>query len=48
MLTLVAFLADSPHLRELAWATTAVALYAIWDYYRAATIAQHSVGGRSA
>ncbi|MFL5516108.1 MAG: CDP-alcohol phosphatidyltransferase family protein [Gemmatimonadales bacterium] len=47
VLTLVAFLADSPHLRELAWATTAVALYAIWDYYRAAGTAGQSVGSRS-
>lgn len=31
-LTLLAFLLESPHLRSLAWATTAVALYAIWDY----------------
>ena len=47
VLTLVAFLADSPHLRELAWATTAVALYAIWDYYRAAATTGQSVGSRS-
>ena len=47
VLTLVAFLADSPHLRELAWATTAVALYAIWDYYRAAPAAGQSVGSGS-
>lgn len=40
VLTIVAFLADSPHLRPLAWATTAVALYAIWDYYRAAPVAE--------
>jgi len=36
VLTLVAFLSGSRHLRPLAWATTAVALYAIWDYYQAA------------
>jgi CDP-diacylglycerol--glycerol-3-phosphate 3-phosphatidyltransferase/cardiolipin synthase len=35
-LTLVAFLTDSPLLRPLAWATAAIALYAIWDYQAAA------------
>jgi len=34
--TLFAFVLDSPFLRPLAWATAAVALYAIWDYTRAA------------
>lgn len=34
--TLFAFVLDSPLLRPLAWATAAVALYAIWDYTRAA------------
>ena len=34
--TLFAFVLDSPFLRPLAWATAAVALYAIWDYVRAA------------
>lgn len=34
LLTLLAFLFGSPFLRELAWATTAVALYALWDYNR--------------
>jgi phosphatidylglycerophosphate synthase len=32
--TLLAFLLESPHLRSLAWATGAVALYALWDYTR--------------
>ncbi len=32
LLTLVAFVLDSPYLRPLAWATAAVALYAIYDY----------------
>lgn len=32
LLTLVAFLLDAPVIHHLAWATTAVALYAIWDY----------------
>ncbi len=34
--TLFAFVLGSPFLRPLAWATAAVALYAIWDYVRAA------------
>jgi CDP-diacylglycerol--glycerol-3-phosphate 3-phosphatidyltransferase/cardiolipin synthase len=34
-LALVAFLLGSELLRPLAWATAAIALYAIWDYYRA-------------
>lgn len=33
-LTLLAFLLDSALLRPLAWATGAVALYALWDYNR--------------
>ena len=36
LLTLVAFLADSSILRPMTWATGAVAIYAIWDYVRAA------------
>jgi phosphatidylglycerophosphate synthase len=36
LLTLLAFLTDSPYLRPLAWATAAIALYAIWDYHRVA------------
>ena len=32
MLTLVVFVLDLPHLQSLAWATGAVALYAIYDY----------------
>lgn len=35
-LTLLAFLAESALLRPLAWATGAVAIYAIWDYTRVA------------
>jgi phosphatidylglycerophosphate synthase len=45
VLTLVAFLADSQYLRPLAWATAAIALYAIWDYYRVAPTAERRVGG---
>ncbi|TFH66477.1 MAG: CDP-alcohol phosphatidyltransferase family protein [Gemmatimonadales bacterium] len=40
LLTLVAFLANSSLLRPMTWATGAVALYAIWDYHRAAPDAQ--------
>jgi phosphatidylglycerophosphate synthase len=36
MLTLVAFIAGSPLVRPLAWATAAIAVYATWDYGRAA------------
>ena len=36
VLTLIAFIAVSPLVRPLAWATAAVACYAIWDYGRAA------------
>jgi CDP-diacylglycerol--glycerol-3-phosphate 3-phosphatidyltransferase/cardiolipin synthase len=43
-LTLVAFLTDSPLLRPLAWATAAIALYAIWDYNQAAAREQRPVG----
>ncbi|HEY4320159.1 MAG TPA: CDP-alcohol phosphatidyltransferase family protein [Gemmatimonadales bacterium] len=34
MLTLVAFVLDLPRLHELAWATGAVGLYAIFDYHK--------------
>lgn len=40
ILTLIAFLIDSPYLRPIAWATTVIAIIAIWDYYRAAPRAQ--------
>jgi len=36
LLTLLAFLLHSDLLRPVAWATAAVALYAIWDYARVA------------
>ncbi len=36
LLTLVAFIAASPLVRPLAWATAAISVYAIWDYGRAA------------
>ena len=42
MLTLVAFIAASPLVRPLAWATAAIAVYATWDYGRAAArVAAH-------
>jgi phosphatidylglycerophosphate synthase len=44
LLTLVAFLLDSPYLRPLAWATGGIALYAIWDYARAAPRERRRVG----
>jgi phosphatidylglycerophosphate synthase len=45
VLTLVAFLSDSPLLRPMAWATTAIAIYAIWDYTRIAPTAERPLGG---
>ena len=45
VLTLVAFLTDSPLLQPMAWATGAIGLYAIWDYYRVAPAAERRVGG---
>lgn len=36
LLTLVAAIAESSLARELAWATAAIAVYAIWDYGRTA------------
>lgn len=44
ILTLVAFLLDSPYLRPIAWATTLIAVFAIWDYLRVAPRAQRRVG----
>jgi CDP-diacylglycerol--glycerol-3-phosphate 3-phosphatidyltransferase/cardiolipin synthase len=44
VLTLVAFLTESPLLRPLAWATAAIALYAIWDYNQAAAASKRPVG----
>jgi CDP-diacylglycerol--glycerol-3-phosphate 3-phosphatidyltransferase len=44
-LTLLAFLTGSTLLRPMAWATAAVGLYAIWDYYRVAPRAERPVGG---
>jgi CDP-diacylglycerol--glycerol-3-phosphate 3-phosphatidyltransferase/cardiolipin synthase len=36
LLTLVAIIAESPLVRPLAWAAGAIAVYALWDYGRAA------------
>jgi cardiolipin synthase len=44
ILTLIAFLVESPYLRPIAWATTAIAIVAIWDYYRVAPRAQKRLG----
>jgi CDP-diacylglycerol--glycerol-3-phosphate 3-phosphatidyltransferase len=41
LLTLVAYIAESPLVRPLAWATAAIAVYAIWDYGTAAARAVH-------
>ena len=48
MLTLVAFLADSPFLRPMAWATAGIGVYAIWDYYRVAPREERPLGGSQA
>ena len=42
--TLVAILLNSPYLRPIAWATTVIAVFAIWDYQRVAPRAQRRVG----
>lgn len=44
ILTLIAFLIDSPYLRPIAWATTVIAIFAIWDYQRVAPRAQRRLG----
>ena len=42
LLTLVAFIAESPLVRPLAWATAAISVYALWDYGRvAARVTSH-------
>jgi phosphatidylglycerophosphate synthase len=51
LLTLVAAIADSTYTRHLAWATAAIAVYAIWDYGRTAarraTRARRSIAQRT-
>ena len=44
LITLAAFLADSSLLRPMAWATSAMGLYAIWDYQQAAPRSKRPVG----
>jgi len=44
LLTLLAFVLGSLLLRPLAWATAAVALYAIWDYIRVARVQKRALG----
>jgi phosphatidylglycerophosphate synthase len=44
VLTLVAFLLSSPLLQPLAWATAAVAIYAIYDYARAVPVDRRPLG----
>lgn len=45
LLTLVAAIAESSLVRPLAWATAAIAVYALWDYGRAA--ARSATAGRA-
>lgn len=47
MLTMLAFLTDSPLLRPMAWATAGIAVYAIWDYYRIAPVEERPIGRRT-
>jgi cardiolipin synthase len=44
LLTLFAFVSGSLFLRPVAWATAAVALYAIWDYVRVASVQKRALG----
>lgn len=44
LLTLLAFVLGSVLLRPTAWATAAVALYAIWDYVRVAGAQKRALG----
>lgn len=44
LLALFAFLAESPLLRPLAWATAVVSVYAVWDYQRVAATASRPLG----
>jgi CDP-diacylglycerol--glycerol-3-phosphate 3-phosphatidyltransferase/cardiolipin synthase len=45
VLTLLAFLLESPFLRPLAWATAGAGLYAIWDYTRVSSREKRTLGG---
>ena len=44
LMTLLAFLTDSPYLEPFAWAAAAVGLYAIYDYARAIPTGTRRVG----
>lgn len=44
LLTLLAFVLGSVLLRPIAWATAAVALYAIWDYIHVAATQKRALG----
>jgi len=44
ILTLVAFLVNSPYLKPIAWATTIIAVFSIVDYLLAAPRAQRRLG----
>ena len=44
LMTVGAFLIDSPLLRPFCWATAGIGLYAIWDYVHAAPKAKQEVG----
>ncbi len=48
LLTLVAAIADWTYTRHLAWATAAIAVYAIWDYGRTAARAAGAAGAAGA
>ncbi len=45
LLTLVAFIAESPLVEPLAWGTAAIAVYATWDYGRQAARAARAAHG---
>ena len=44
VMTVAAFLLDSPFLRPFCWATAGIGLYAIWDYVQASRWAKREVG----
>jgi cardiolipin synthase len=46
LLTLTAFIMESSLVRPLAWATAAVAVYAVWDYSRVAARAKAAAAER--
>jgi CDP-diacylglycerol--glycerol-3-phosphate 3-phosphatidyltransferase/cardiolipin synthase len=44
VMTVAAFLLESPFLRPFCWATAGIGVYAIWDYVQAARWAKREVG----